>query len=162
MIIEEIYQLAFDFRCALEYVVEEGKYGRLTVFAHFPNGCCTYASDLLAEYLVENGVARERIQLMNGEYTEYNYTHSWLMIDEGMYLDISADQFIGKTGFEIYGYIPKCCAVSCGTYIYVPFENGKLNASRYFGIDSYSGDIPYKLREVYNAVMRRLHYKKEM
>lgn len=44
-----IIQLASEFRRALETVAAKGEYGRLSLFAHFPDGCCTYTSDLLAE-----------------------------------------------------------------------------------------------------------------
>ena len=60
-----ILKLASELRRALDIVVSKGEYGRLSLFAGFPNGCCTYTSDLLAEYLIENGIQRERIQILN-------------------------------------------------------------------------------------------------
>lgn len=84
-----IIQLASEFRRALETVAAKGEYGRLSLFAHFPDGCCTYTSDLLAEYLIENGIQRERIQVLNSKASKGYDTHCWLMIDDMYYLDIT-------------------------------------------------------------------------
>lgn len=102
-----IIQLASKFRRALETVAAKGEYGRLSLFAHFPDGCCTYTSDLLAEYLIENGIQRERIQVLNSKASKGYDTHCWLMIDDMYYLDITGDQFSNKSYYKKYGLISK-------------------------------------------------------
>ena len=149
-----IEDLASEFQSALKYVSKKGLYGSLTLFQSFPNGCCTYASDLLAEYLMYNGIDRERIQLVNSESNSMGYTHCWLMIDEILFVDITADQFNGKPYFQQYEPIPQCCIVQQGTYLFECFTNRKIRFSRSFGISSYGGDIPSKLQVVYDAAVQ--------
>lgn len=133
---EFIYQLAYEFRSALEIVSDKRNYGRLKIFASFPDGCCGYTSDLLAEYLIENGIQRERIQVLNGESDKGNYSHCWLMIDDMHYIDITADQFSYKPHFEKYSPIPECCIVPKDTYFFERFTNRRLRHSHNVGINS--------------------------
>lgn len=151
-----IIHLASEFRYALEKVSNKGKYGELTIFAKFPDGCCTYTSDLLAEYLIDNGIQRERIQILNSESTRNGYTHCWLMIDNIFYLDITADQFNNKPYFKKYSPIPNCCFVPKDTHFFELFINKNLNHSNKVGIGTYSGDNSKKLRVIYIAALEQI------
>lgn len=151
-----IYELAFEFRCALDIVVRQRKYGRLTIFANFPNGCCRYTSDLLAEYLIEMGIKRERIQMISGEANYGSYSHVWLMIDDLYFVDITADQFSNKQYFNKYSPISACCVMPKGTYFYEQFANQKIQSTYNVGIRTYSGDTPERLQVVYNAVVEQI------
>ena len=152
--IEYIFHCASVFRNALEYVSAKQKYGRLNLFARFPNGCCRWTSDLLATYLIDRGVAMERIQVGDSETKQGGYTHCWVMIDEKIYVDITADQFNGKPYFEKYEPISSCIIVERDAYLYELFNARKTLFTHNIGIESYSGDIPQKLRVVYNAAVR--------
>lgn len=152
--IEYIFRCASVFRNALEYVSEKQKYGRLNLFARFPNGCCRWTSDLLATYLIDCGVAMERIQVGDSETKQGGYTHCWVMIDEEIYVDITADQFNGKPYFKKYEPISDCFVVERDTYLYELFNKTKTYFTHNVGIESYSGDIPHKLRVVYDAAVR--------
>ena len=152
-----IIHLSSKFRRALELVVEKGEYGRLTLFASFPKGCCTYTSDLLAEYLIENGIQRERIQVLNGRANKGYDTHCWLMIDDMYYLDITGDQFSNKPNYKKYSPIPDCCFVPKETDFFERFINKNLNSSCNVGINTYSGDASFKLQDVYNATVARIN-----
>ena len=156
MDINTIRQCAYDFRNALNFVSKNGQYGWLRIFAHFPYECCRYSSDLLAEYLIDKGVARERIQHVNGETKRENYTHCWLLIDNRYFVDITADQFNGKTYFAAYEPIGKCCVVERDTYIYELFNKDKTTYTYNVGLDSYGGDIPFKLKIVYEAAIKQI------
>lgn len=157
MDIVRIIQLAKDFRSALDIVVEKNQYGRLTIFRHFPKECCSYTSDLLAEYLMENGIPMERIQTINSMSNAEDYTHCWLLIDDDIFVDITADQFNGKTYFKEYEPIPKCYVASCQRkYLYDCFKNHHAKYSRNVGIHSYSGDTPTKLQALYDAITRQI------
>lgn len=153
---ELIFRLASEFRHALEIVVAKGEYGRLLLFARFPNGCCTYTSDLLAEYLMENGIKRERIQILNSSASEGYDTHCWLMIDDMYYLDITGDQFSNKPYYEKYSPISDCCMVPKDTYFFERFANTNLNFSCNVGINTYSEDVTKKLQIVYDATLARV------
>ena len=152
-----IFQLASEFRHALEIVVTKREYGRLSLFAHFPKGCCTYTSDLLAEYLIENGIQRERIQVLNSKASKGYDTHCWLMIDNMYYLDITGDQFSNNIYYMKYSPICDCCFVPKDTYFFECFANKSLNASYNVGINFYNGDISEKLQIVYNATVARVN-----
>ena len=152
-----IFQLASEFRHALKMVASKGEYGRLSLFAGFPKGCCTYTSDLLAEYLIENGIQRERIQALNSQASKGYDTHCWLMIDDMYYLDITGDQFSNKPYYKKYGPIPDCCFVPKDTHFFERFINKSLNSSSNVGINTYSGDTSYKLQVVYNATVARIN-----
>lgn len=154
MDIENIYQLSKTFREVLDEISKEKLYHRLSVFEYFPRGCCGYASNLLAEYLEDNGVLKQKIQLVNGESFEHQYTHYWLMINEKYFLDITADQFNGKNYFIKYKQIPKVVIVERNTYIYKKFNDIKTNYSNQFGIDTYHDDISNKLRILYNEALK--------
>lgn len=156
MDINAIQQYACDFRNALEFVSARGQYGWLRMFAHFPRECCRYSSDLLAEYLIDMGIARECIQHVNGETKREGYTHCWLLIDNRYYLDITADQFNGKTYFAAYTPIEKCCVVERDTHFYELFDKSKTTYTYNVGIASYGGDIPHKLRIVYEAAIKQI------
>lgn len=154
--IKLIKQYMCEFRSALDIVVEKRQYGRLSIFAHFPDECCGYTSDLLAEYLLYKGIARERIQFVSGESDEENYTHCWLMLDDQFFLDITADQFNKRTYFSKYTPIPQCCIVPRGTYLYECFDNAKIQYEYNVGLNSRAGDIPIKLKEIYGAVVQKI------
>ena len=156
MDIQYIYKLASEFRHALESVVDKHQYGRLTMLQSFPNGCCTYASDLLAEYLIENGIHRERIQSLNSESDKGYFSHCWLLIDDMYCLDITGDQFNAKALFKKYRPIPNCCIAPKGTFYFECFTNSKLQHTYNVGIDTYGGDTQEKLRIVYNAAINQL------
>ena len=152
-----ILKLASEFRRALDIVVSKGEYGRLSLFVGFPNGCCTYTSDLLAEYLIENGIQKERIQVLNSTASKGYDTHCWLMIDSMYYLDITGDQFSNKPNYKKYSLIRDCCFVQKDTYYFECFANKSLNSSCNVGINTYSGDVSEKLKIVYDATVARVN-----
>lgn len=154
-----IIHLASEFRHALDIVVAKGDYGRLSLFAHFPNGCCTYTSDLLAEYLMENGIERDRIQVLNSSASKGYDTHCWLMIDNMYYLDITGDQFSNKPYYKRYSPISDCCLVPKDTCYFERFANKNLKYSCNVGIKRYSGDTPEKLQSVYDATVAQINKK---
>lgn len=156
MHIEYIKELIEEFRNALEFVADNRLYGRLSMFAHFPKECCEYTTDLLVTYLVENGVSRERIQRLNGITKKEGYTHCWLMIDEYLYIDITTDQFNNELYFKKYVPISPCSIIEKGRGLYECFDTKEIEYSRYFGIDTYSEDISFKLKIIYNAVIQQI------
>ena len=85
-------ELVVDFRKAIEAAKANGEPGEL--FSKFPVGQCGHASDLLAQYLIDNGIGP--ITYVNGTY--YGKTgsdsqaHTWLVVD-GLIIDITGDQF---------------------------------------------------------------------
>ena len=152
-----IFQLASEFRRALAIVAFKGEYGRLSLFAGFPKGCCTYTSDLLAEYLIENGIEGDRIRILNSHASKGYDTHCWLMIDNMYYLDITGDQFSNKPYYKEYSPIPDCCFVPKDTHFFKRFINKRLNIARNVGINTYSRDISVNLQVVYDATVAQIN-----
>ena len=93
--ITEIRRLAQSFRDGIESAVECGAISSRTTrstMPNFPKGCCEVASILLAQYLYKKCV--------HGEYDyddwENKFPHTWLETNDGVIIDITADQFSGK------------------------------------------------------------------
>ncbi len=158
--IKSIEELAGEFRNAMDVVKAERLYGRLSLFSSFPNGCCGYTSDLLAEYLIDNGIERERIQHVACTSCIGDYSHCWLVIDDALIVDITADQYNGRLHFQRFMPISNCCLKPTGTYLYSLFNVKKEDYTHNVGIESYSGDMPAKLRIIYDAALQILRNSK--
>lgn len=157
MDIEFLKEIVFEFREALEEVVDKRLYGQLSIFGRFPNECCRYASDLLAEYIMQQGVPMKYIQMIQGESHKEGYTHCWLLIDNLLFVDITADQFNGKRYFKEYEPIPSCYVAPRDiSSVHECFNNPSAQKIYNVGIDSYSGVISAKLQKVYNAVIDQI------
>ena len=155
--IEFLKVLAQEFRGALEIVVNKRLYGRLKMFGRFPSECCRYTSDLLAEYIMSKGIAAEHLQTIDAVSDEEQYTHCWVVVDNTIIVDITADQFNTKLYFEEYKPIPRCYVEMCNTpYLYERFYNSTLQHNRIAGINSYSGDVFEKLKHLYDAIIGQI------
>ena len=88
-----LYEIATAFRTAIEEAVRAGELRELNAF---PRGCCSYASDLLQRYLIEqHGIFT---WYMSGRYG-YGWdaeSHAWLETQDGMVIDITGDQYAFK------------------------------------------------------------------
>lgn len=154
---EQIYHLSRNFRKALEIVRKDQLYGRLRIFQNFPNGCCTYISDLLADYLYDNGITIKYVA--SGETNQEDYSHCWVVIEGDYIVDITADQFNGKAYFRDFCPIPKCHIVPNVHPLYTLFSC-RINHPGTFGIESYcDGEIKRQLQTLYDVIMQLL--KKE-
>lgn len=107
---DEIRKLALSFRNGIERAVENNEISSTTTkstMPYFPKGCCEIASDLLAQYLLENGIHTKSV---HGEYDyddwENKFPHTWLETEGGEIVDITADQFTGEQIFESFSLMP--------------------------------------------------------
>ncbi len=86
--------LVRQFRLALDTAWEDGMFRKLYPFNNFPNDCCGHTCDLLSQYLLEHGIETKQV---NGTYINDNqWHHVWLITENGIVIDITGDQFIGK------------------------------------------------------------------
>ncbi|MFV9657316.1 hypothetical protein ACNFCK_20715 [Pseudomonas sp. NY15366] len=110
---EQIYQLAKEFRAALERTPRISL--RTTLgSSNFPDACCDDASMLLAAYLSDNGFPGSiRVSGVNGGASEELKSHIWLLWSD-LIIDITADQFTN------YGMAP--IIVSQKTEFHESFE----------------------------------------
>ena len=86
--------LVRQFRLALDTAWEDGMFRKLYPFNNFPNDCCGHTCDLLSQYLLEHGIETKQV---NGTYiNDHQWHHAWLITENGIVIDITGDQFIGK------------------------------------------------------------------
>lgn len=90
-----ILKYANDFRDAIERAAQAGETDELHFFDKFPRGCCGDTSDLLAQYLCDNGIQTVYVcgTYYYGESTYDSRSHAWLLVDDDIIVDITGDQF---------------------------------------------------------------------
>ena len=149
----DIFKLSCELRDALEYIRDEKLYGKLTMFSHFPKECCTYTSMILVEYFRYCGIEMNRLKTVYANTKNWKisdcsgHSHSWVVVDDNVYVDITADQFNDKDYFRDYkGTIPCCLIVNRDTYIYSLFETPQMDYS--FGFDSAIGSNKENLENI--------------
>ena len=76
---EKIFQLAYDFREAIDLLFAEGAFVRSPAMQSFPKGSCGYVSDMLSEFLHYNGIDTLYVY---GTYEDYS--HAWLVDKRGV------------------------------------------------------------------------------
>lgn len=91
----ELDELVIGFRRAIERAKDNGEQGEF--FRKFPTGQCGHSSDMLTQYLIDNGV--KNVDYVCGTYYSDNpddpdncQSHAWLVVNE-LVVDITADQF---------------------------------------------------------------------
>lgn len=72
-------------------------------FYDFPNGCCESSTHFLAHYLVARGLCQtNEIRIPWNNYDEEEEwgcaSHGWIILSNGLNIDISANQFSGIEG----------------------------------------------------------------
>lgn len=98
---DEIRSLSLQFRKAIEEVRDSNKffkdkYGRSSLMAFFPNGCCEVSTDLFAYYLKQfYGVnSRQSNGVFQTDNPEDTTNHVWLIFyDTDIIVDLTYDQF---------------------------------------------------------------------
>lgn len=96
---EYIKVLAEKFRAAIECAKEHEEKDNLHFFQRFPSGCCGDTSDLLAQYLSDNGI--KTFQVRGDFYEPEPQSHAWLSTEDNIVIDITGDQFKYN---KIYNY----------------------------------------------------------
>ena len=151
-----IKKLAVIFREAIECAIECGAITTRTTkttLPYFPKGCCEIASDLLAQFFLENNIAS---QCVHGEYCfdyETNkYPHNWLETKEGYIVDITSDQFRNMPGFD--DFVLPSCYVSKDRTLHNLFNERMYNDGFFCGLDSYNDEYKKKLEPLYEVILR--------
>ncbi len=93
-----IDRLVYLFRKAIDNAKDNKE--KNLFFRNFPAGQCGHASDMLAQYLIDNGISK--IEYVNGTYygkdsdDSFDFqSHAWLVVN-GLIIDITADQFMNR------------------------------------------------------------------
>ena len=87
---KNVDELVAEFRLGIEKAKADNKLSVDQRFRNFPAGCCGPTSELLARYLLDNGVKTE-LTYISGTYLDHS--HAWLEMGNGHIIDITADQF---------------------------------------------------------------------
>lgn len=91
----DIFENVRNFRKAIDNAKSDDKFVHLSPFNNFPKECCEHTSDLLAQYLSEKGIITNKV---NGSFKfDENWHHVWLLTEDDTIIDITGDQFIGKS-----------------------------------------------------------------
>lgn len=147
----ELETLVLNFRRAIEAAQDNGEPGEF--FRKFPVGQCSNTSDLLAQYLIDNGVGP--ITYMNGTYygddLEDRWAHTWLVVN-GLVVDITGDQFKyhkGALTYDVPVYIGPM------TEFYLLFEIGPAGKGEHFGLEEQWVHY-HKLKDWYEIILKYL------
>lgn len=104
---EHIRRLVTSFREAIVKAQNAGELDGFIMFPQFPKGCCRDASQLLAEYLLTNGI---ETNFVSGEYNPHleivdsqAQSHAWLTLSDGTIIDITGSQFIKDKDYFRFG-----------------------------------------------------------
>ena len=92
---QKIKELSIKFRSAIDNAKNDGSFMADQCFINYPRGCCSITSELLAKFLIDNGVDGT-ITCMYGTYYDDSLgrpSHSWLRINNDLVVDITGDQF---------------------------------------------------------------------
>lgn len=89
-----------EFRAILEANAPKIASTGYICFDDFPKGCCEASTHFLAHYLVTLGLCQEKeIQMPWNNYDKKGEfagaSHGWIILSNGLNIDISADQFFG-------------------------------------------------------------------
>lgn len=143
--------LVFNFRKAIEAAKANNEPGEF--FRKFPVGQCGNTSDILAQYLIDNGFAP--ITYENGTYYgddwDDRWSHTWLIV-EGLVIDITGDQFKYhneplKNNVPVY--------IGPMTDYYRLFEIGPGGNHEHFGLDGRWFNYR-ELKSWYNTILEYL------
>ncbi len=86
----DLYEIASAFRTAIEKAVKAGEIREMDTF---PSGCCSFASDLLQRYLIEQYDFFTWYMSGRYGYGENVESHAWLETQDEVLIDITGDQY---------------------------------------------------------------------
>lgn len=156
MKIEEITQLAKQFRKAIDDAFEWGVFGDEYPFSDFPNDCCDDVCDLFGEMLLEKHVHFIKVfGIYRYNNWDKQYPHVWLQLDDGTVIDLTGDQYKDNPIMLNYS---NPCYIGRPNRLHQMFPKDEMEYRPYYGIDNYIDEKTRKrLRRLYRNIM--LFYK---
>lgn len=143
--------LVYNFRKAIEAAKKNNEHGEL--FRKFPIRQCGHTSDILAQYLIDNGFSP--VTYVNGTYYGDHFddrqAHTWLLVN-GLVIDITGDQF--KHHEEPLKYnIP--IYIGPMTEYYRLFEINPGGMHEHFGLECHWSNF-HELKTWYEIILQYL------
>jgi len=151
MNIKKIKECIIKFRKATDDAFEYGAFGQDYPFSNFPHECCDDMCDLLGQFLIEKGLV---IFKVHGTYRmdcwANQYSHVWLILEDGMIIDLTGDQYKNDPNMLNYD-IP--CYMGKKNNLYNLFSE-EQETYPYHGIDDYSDvETRKRLWRLYNIIL---------
>ena len=143
----EIKKLAIQLRNAIERAKRKGDFPKNDFINKFPRGCCGDASDMLAQYLMDNGIS---FKCVCGTYCDQS--HEWLEVDN-IIVDITSDQFNNNSMFNKSNFPP--CYVGCENEFYKLFMQNINYRQSFFGLRGLNGAY-YRLNQLYTIIINNI------
>lgn len=155
MDINELKEIAFRFRHAVDVAFEDGAFSTYP-FNNFPYECCDDMCDLLGQFLFEKNVLVLKVSgIYRYDYWNNNYPHTWLSLQDGLIIDLTGDQFKDDP-IMLNNNDP--CYVGKENKFYKLFPMKERTIIHYYGIENYINDNPrIRLWELYNTIL--IYYK---
>jgi len=146
---EKILKLSEQFRNAMDEAMQNGIFINHSPLCCFPRGCCTVASTLLAQFLLEHGIRTFEIRGIADDGSPCGQPHEWLITDNNIMIDITGDQF--RNNCVLLNY-DKPVYVGVGSELHKMFicEN---NHPENRGLADFSGEMKIKLTKIYNEIL---------
>lgn len=141
-----------QFRDAIDIAKEAGDFDKDLSFCNFPLGCCGDASDLLAQFLLENDIGTYSIcgTYREGSFEDY-LTHAWLLTENRIIIDITGDQF--KYRWDSLHY-EKSVYVGAGDAFHRLFDIEDRDIHKNDGLEALGSMCQPRLNELYRKIFK--------
>ena len=114
--------------------------------------CCGDTSDLLAQYLLDKGIKTDYVcGTYWGKPDGNGQSHAWLMVDKYIIIDITGDQFSGKSTFLNYD---KSVYVGEGDDFHRLFEVEDRDVHEHRGLSALGGFCGPRLWDLYRKILK--------
>ena len=148
----DIKKLANQFRNAIDQARDVGEFDKDFSFYKFPRGCCGDASDLLAQYLLDNDI---RTYYVCGTYSNGSFesvqSHAWLLTDDQIIIDISGDQFRSNSEFLNYD---RTVYIGTEDKFHGLFKVEDRDVRENMGLDALGDMCQSRLIELYSKIVK--------
>lgn len=113
---------------------------------------CGDTSDLLAQYLLDKGIKTDYVcGTYWGKPDGNGQSHAWLMVDKHIIIDITGDQFSGKSTFLNYD---KSVYVGEGDDFHRLFEVEDRDVHEHRGLSALGGFCGPRLWDLYRKILK--------
>lgn len=149
---KDIKRLVSKFRDAIDVARHLGDFDKDVSFYKFPRGCCGDTSDLLAQFLLKNGIKTYYVcgTYIDGSFENYQ-SHAWLLTDNHTIIDITGDQFKNNPNFLNYD---KSVYVGAEDDFHRLFEVEDRDIHENIGLDALGSMCQPRLNELYRKIIK--------